>query len=259
MAELENKVDEKVESVFDILNKVDVSSKIDEKIGLKYLSWANAWAYLRKIYPEATWKVYSRIVKTSVVKTIQDDLTKGTTTTTTEYEDEIPYFTDGKSCYVKVSVTIEGREEVEILPIMDNKNNAVPLASITMTQVNKAIQRAFVKACARHGLGLYVYAGEDLPEGAKKPTIDFNALMYEVQNLPLRQASEEEFKKVQAYVIDKITNMNYEKDVTDKVVAAIGTFSSKRISQLACDIVEDNIAVQRIMNYLFKLEALLTK
>lgn len=256
---VENKIDEIKESVFDILNKVDVSSKIDEKIGLKYLSWANAWTYLRGLYPEATWQVYSRVVQTSVTKVIPDELTKGSTTITTDYQDEIPYFTDGKTCYVKVGVTIEGREEIEMLPIMDNKNNAVPLASVTMTLVNKAIQRAFVKACARHGLGLYVYAGEDLPEGVKKPTIDFNALMYEVQNMQLEQVNEEDFKKLQNFAIEKITNMNYEKDVTDKVIAAIGSFSSKRISQLVFNVAEDNIAIQKIANYINKLEALLIK
>ena len=48
---------------------------------------------------------------------------------------------------------------------MDNRNNSLPLERVTSFSVNTAIQRSLTKACARHGLGLYIYAGEDLPQG----------------------------------------------------------------------------------------------
>lgn len=71
-------------------------------------------------------------------------------------------------------------EHIEYLPVMDMRNASIPLGSITSFHVNKAIQRALVKAIARHGLGLFIYAGEDYPEEepvapppkAKKPAED---------------------------------------------------------------------------------------
>lgn len=129
-------------SVFETLNAINVSGKTEKKNGLTYLSWAYAWAEVKKLYPDAQYKVYER---------------------DTQYG-PVNYFTDGMTCWVKVSVTIEGLEHVEMLPVMDYKNQAVPLAKVNSCLVNKSIQRAVTKACARFGLGLYVYAGEDLPE-----------------------------------------------------------------------------------------------
>ena len=62
-------------------------------------------------------------------------------------------------------MTVNGIEHIEMLPVMDFKNSSIPLEQITSFDVNKAIQRSLTKAVARHGLGLYIYAGEDLPEG----------------------------------------------------------------------------------------------
>lgn len=129
-------------SVFETLNSINVSGKTEKKNGLTYLSWAYAWAEVKKLYPNATYKVYERDTQWGPVN----------------------YFTDGRTCWVKVGVTIEGLEHVEMLPIMDYRNRSIPLDKVTSYDTNKSIQRAVVKACARHGLGLYVYACEDLPE-----------------------------------------------------------------------------------------------
>ena len=123
-----------------MLSKVDVSGHVETKGRLKYLSWAWAWAELKKVCPEATSKVYER-------------------------EDGRIYWDDGKTCWVKVSVTVADVECIEYLPIMDPRNNSVPLDKVTSMDANKAIQRGITKAIARHGLGLNVYAGEDLPVG----------------------------------------------------------------------------------------------
>jgi hypothetical protein len=71
---------------------------------------------------------------------------------------------------VKTGVTIEGLEHIEYLPVMDYRNVSIPLDKITSMDMNKAIQRSLTKAAARHGLGLYIYAGEDLPEGETQQT-----------------------------------------------------------------------------------------
>ena len=126
-------------SVFEVLNSIDCNDHTEKKNGLTYLSWAFAWAEVKKAFPTATYTIY-------------------------ENADGMFYHTDGKTCWVKTGVTIEGVEHIEYLPVMDNRNNSIPLERVTSFDVNKAIQRSLTKACARHGLGLYIYAGEDLPE-----------------------------------------------------------------------------------------------
>ena len=127
-------------SVFETLNAVNCNEHTEKKNGLTYLSWAWAWAEVKKRYPLSYYKIY-------------------------ENPDGWPYWTDGRYCWVKTGVTIEGLELTEYLPVMDYKNNSIPLEKVTTMDVNKSIQRSLTKACARHGLGLYIYAGEDLPEG----------------------------------------------------------------------------------------------
>ena len=76
------------------------------------------------------------------------------------------FHTDGRTCWVKTGVTVEGIEHIEYLPVMDFRNASILLDKVTSFDVNKAIQRSLTKAVARHGLGLYIYAGEDLPDAA---------------------------------------------------------------------------------------------
>lgn len=126
-------------SVFETLYKIDVSDHIEKKNKLSYLSWAWAWAYVKSIYPDAQYTVY-------------------------ENEDGWIYHTDGKTAWVKTGVTINGLEHIEYLYVMDFRNQSIPLDKITSKDINTAIQRSITKALARHGLGLSLYAGEDLPE-----------------------------------------------------------------------------------------------
>lgn len=129
-------------SVFEQLNKINVNGHTEKKNGLTYLSWAWAWAEVKKLYPEAYYTIYERETEFGPVN----------------------YFTDGRTCWVKTGVTIEGMEHIEELPVMDFKNRSIAYDAVTSMDTNKAIQRSLTKACARHGLGLYIYAGEDLPE-----------------------------------------------------------------------------------------------
>lgn len=126
-------------SVFETLNAVNCNEHTEKKGQLTYLSWAWAWAEVKKRYPAASYTIY-------------------------EDAEGRPYFTDGRTCWVKTGVTIEGLEHIEYLPVMDARNNSLPVERVTSFDMNKAIQRSLTKACARHGLGLYIYAGEDLPE-----------------------------------------------------------------------------------------------
>lgn len=125
-------------SVYEVLSKVDVSEKTEQKNGLTYLSWAWAWHMAKINFPNATYTIY-------------------------ENKDGWNYHTDGRTAWVKTGVTIDGLEHIEYLPVMDFRNKSIPLEQLTSFDVNKAIQRSLTKAVARLGLGLSVFAGEDLP------------------------------------------------------------------------------------------------
>jgi len=165
-------------SAFQILNGINVSDKTDKKGSLTYLSWAWAWGEVKKAFPEATYTIYERETQFGPVN----------------------YFTDGKTCWVKTGLTIDGLEHIEELPVMDYNNRSILLEKITSTDVNKAIQRSLTKAAARHGLGLYIYAGEDLPED------EADALK------KAKEAQDEELKK-----IDAKTGKMAKKDAAAKV------------------------------------------
>lgn len=130
-------------SVFEVLNSINVNDHTEKKGNLTYLSWAWAWAEVKKNFPDAFYTIY-------------------------ENKDGLNYHTDGRTCWVKTGVTINGLEHIEYLPVMDMRNSSIPLERVTSFDVNKAIQRSLTKAVARHGLGLYIYAGEDLPEDENK-------------------------------------------------------------------------------------------
>lgn len=134
-------------SIFETLNAINCNEHVEKKNGLSYVSWAWAYAELKKAYPNSYYTVY-------------------------ENEKGWNYFTDGKTAWVKTGVTVvDGDfklEHIEYLPVMDFRNKSIPLESLNSTDVNKTIQRSLTKAAARHGLGLYIYAGEDLPEEASE-------------------------------------------------------------------------------------------
>lgn len=195
----------KQNKTFKKLNAININDKIKTKMGLKYLSWAYAWGELLSAYPDATFTVYTRTVETNETTT-QTDGEGLTKTTTVKYTQEIPYFTDGISGFVKVGVTVQGIEYIEYYPIMDLKNNSVRARNISSVDVNKALQRAFVKACARHGLGLYIYSGEDLPEEEKNAPVkvsvasDFATVQSDVINLVKKLQTTEQNAEVVRYI-----------------------------------------------------------
>ena len=135
-------------SIFNVLNSVDVSDKIKTKNNLSYISWASAWAEVKKKYPDAQYRVIPQKVD--------------------EFGNNKFWHDDGKSGWVEVGVTIGEQEIIEVLAIMDYKNKSIPSDQITSVDANKAVKRCLTKACALHGLALYIYEGEDIPEELSK-------------------------------------------------------------------------------------------
>ena len=149
------------ENYFQKLYDIDVKEKMKKKNGMNYVSWAAAWAEVKKIYPDATYRIYERETPDGLI---------------------INYFTDGKTCWVKTGVTINNIEHIEDLPVMNFKNESIKLENVTSSDVNKAIQRSLTKACARHGFALYIYEGEDLPETVKKEKKEQDAELLSQKN-----------------------------------------------------------------------------
>ena len=145
-------------AVFEELNAINVNDKTEKKKSgsteLTYLSWTWAWAEVKKRYPDAHYEIMMH--------------------------DGLPYVYDENTGYmVFTTVTIDGISHMILLPVMDGSNRDMKsktytystkyngektVEAATMFDVNKTIMRCLVKNLAMFGLGLYIYAGEDLPE-----------------------------------------------------------------------------------------------
>tara|TARA_R100001082_G_C4356550_1_gene157159 strand:+ start:25 stop:612 length:588 start_codon:yes stop_codon:yes gene_type:complete len=131
----------KKENTFEKLNKIDVSKFTEKKGQFNYLSWAYAVRELLKVCPDATWEVHLF---------------------ENEHGTKQPYMKNGTGSYVQVSVEVDGVVRSQIHPVLDHRNQ--PIENANAFQINTSIQRCLAKAIALHGLGLYIFAGEDLPE-----------------------------------------------------------------------------------------------
>jgi len=125
------------ENYFAVLNRINVNEHVEKKGQFSYLSWPYAVAQLRLADPSACWEV--------------------------RRFDGLPFLRTETGYFVEVAVTVQGVTLSQIHPVLDAKNR--PIFEPTCFDINASIQRALVKAIALHGLGLYVYAGEDLPQG----------------------------------------------------------------------------------------------
>lgn len=147
-------------SVFATLSAINLNDKVEKKKDLTYLSWTYAWAEVQRHYPDANYEVV--------------------------FFDGFPYVYDPSTGYmVFTKVTIEGQTRMMWLPVMDGANKAMKLTeytyatrfgdktveAATMFDINKTIMRCLVKNIAMFGLGIYIFAGEDLPEGETTATV----------------------------------------------------------------------------------------
>ena len=125
------------QSTFNKLFKIDVNKYVKKKGKFKYLSWAYAVQELKKVCPSARWGI-------------------------TKAEDGSPFFQTACGYFVEVWVDVDGVSLSQVHPVLDNRNN--PIESPNAFHINTSLQRALAKCIALHGLGLYIFAGEDLPE-----------------------------------------------------------------------------------------------
>jgi hypothetical protein len=157
----------KNKSVFDNLFAINANEFKEKKGKFDYLSWSDAVAYILKEYPEATWYVHE------FDKNLGEDM---------GYIRQ-PFMSTEVGSFVKVSVTIDKIERTEILPVMNNYNKTIEKP--TATDINNSIKRCLVKCFALFGLGLYIFQGEDLPEGDKPKEISdtqYKVMMKSIEN-----------------------------------------------------------------------------
>jgi len=138
-------------SLFERLSAIDCRDHIEKKGKFSYLSWAWAWDTLKRECPEA------RFIKHSFSVPYGKDVT---------IETEQPFMVDSQGfAYVKVTVLTNDDTQTEVFPVLNHLNK--PIQNPSAFDVNTSLQRCLVKAIAMLGLGLYIYAGEDVPEGAE--------------------------------------------------------------------------------------------
>ena len=188
---------EKTQSVFKTLSSINLSSKVEKRGNLSYISWSTAWGAVKEHYPDIQRTVF-------------------------ETENGVNYFTDGMTAFVKVGVTINNIEHIEYLPIMDIRNASIRLDKITSFDTNKAIQRCTVKALALHGLALNIYNKEDFFDEPKAIAPKSTAKV-------ALEVGDENWGKVVNYVVDNIglksedvfKNLSKKYELSDQVKSAI--------------------------------------
>lgn len=202
-------------NIFTELSAIDVSKKIEKKNGLSYLSWSWAWSEFKKRCPNAKYEI--------------------------KMFNGLPYVFDEKTGYmVFTSVTVGDITHDMWLCVMDGNNKAMKdkpyeymtkfgkktVASATMFDINKTIMRCLVKNLAMYGLGLYIYAGEDLPEDAKDEKKEDTTDLI----LQLKSLGTDEKKLCQAYKVEKIEDMTSKQleDAIAKKEKAIKMLISKK-------------------------------
>ncbi len=126
-------------SAFDKLNEINVNDYTEKKGNFTYLSWAWAVRELLKVAPDATWTVHEWGLEGN----------------------KQPYMQTEAGCFVQVTVNVEGVDRTQVHPVLDHMNKTIEKPNAF--QINTSIQRCLAKAIALHGLGLYIFAGEDLP------------------------------------------------------------------------------------------------
>lgn len=203
--------------------KINVTGHIEKKNGLSYLSWAWAWSEVLQIDPQATWEAV-------------------------EFNGLPCAFLPDSSAMVKTVVTIKGHAKSCWLPVMNHKNQAIK--GPDAFAINTAIVRCLAKAIAMHGLGLYIYAGEDLPEGEDAPApkktgvmadvlaslpplsaedkLYFDELASDVEQVFAQRGAAEAFDRIEIEQLDNEQKIHLSSRLGSKVRAALKTEKGMR-------------------------------
>ena len=190
-----------MENTFKKLYEINVNDHIEKKGQFSYLSWPYAVAQLRLADPSASWEV--------------------------KRFDGLPYMQTPSGCFVEVAVTVQSITLSQIHPVLDARNKPIP--EPTAFDINTSIQRCLVKAIALHGLGLYIYAGEDLPQGGQPAQPEAPRATPKVTTLPSRLASVAQVRYIQRLLQE--TGTDAERVLASNNVTKLEELSSKAASE----------------------------
>ena len=182
-------------NIFDTLDTIDVSKYTEKKGNFTYLSWAWAVRELLRVDPSATWHIHEWGIEGN----------------------RQPYMQTEAGCFVQVTVTVNEVDRTQVHPVLDHRNQ--PIKQPNAFEINTSIQRCLAKAIALHGLGLYIYAGEDLPTPPKP--LDDND-MKKIDKLLAKIDDRELSKKV----VDQIANETINKHNLDGSLAKLERMAS---------------------------------
>lgn len=205
-----------MDNYFNTLNSINFNDKTETKNGLTYLSWSWAWAEIKKLYPDADYEIEKF------------------------GENKLPYVYDENTGYMCfTNVTINGQKHEMWLPVMDGANKAMKakpytyktsygkektVEAATMFDINKTIMRCLVKNLAMHGLGLYIFAGEDLPESEEK---ELPEIKKELPKMPDKvQEKPSLIPEAKAYNPDKLICEMCKKEITSIISEKTGFWLS---------------------------------
>lgn len=180
---------------------IDVSKHVEKKGRFSYLSWSWAVDQLLKKYPDATWQVVRF--------------------------DGLPYMKTEVGYFVEVEVTVNNITRSQIHPVLDNYNK--PIAKPTSFQINTSIQRCLAKAIALHGLGLYIYSGEDIPhDDESKQAAKQLDIPKQEQARQAEVANEQRIKAIHVQIreLSEVYNMSFE-ETKNTVKQSLGIQSFK--------------------------------
>lgn len=188
------------------LRKVNVSEFVEKKNNLSYLSWAWAVDQLLQRDPAASWEY--------------------------RWHDNKPYISIGETAMVFCTVRAFGVERTAQLPVMDYKNRPIP--NPNSFEVNTAMQRALAKAISLHGLGLYIYAGEDLPPGEEQPEPQkapngLSAAAVKADAFDALEADEKTWINDLAEAVTAMVSRGELKDAADEIDHSIPQVGEKRL------------------------------
>jgi len=169
----------KKESLFEQLDSINVNEYTEKKGQFTYLSWSWAVRELLKVAPNATWIIHKF----------------------GELHNQQPYMETNAGCFVQVTVHVNNVERTQVHPVLDNRNQTIEKPNAF--QINTSIQRCLAKAIALHGLGLYIFAGEDLPH-VEELTGE------QIKTLIKTGANNKEVDVTEMLRTKKITSVNYE-------------------------------------------------
>lgn len=232
-------IEEKQTVTFEELYNRDITKYVeklekrykDKKTGewksffLSYLSWAYGHREMKRIDPDAKEEVHEFPLVAN------GQVINGVT---------VPYLQTPQGFFVKCSVTINGRAESEWLPVLDNSNK--PVDNPNSFQINTSHKRCFVKALAKHGLGLYLYVGEDLPENISNDQPEPNVTT-QPNNQPQQTKMPDDFTQNRIDINERLSVLAQQKNTTpQKLNEWILVRTNKELNRSDKNITKENIA-----------------